>query len=345
MLAAAWASLIAVTASVSLPGTARADCLPSGPNDVTCAPPGTGGFTAGANGLHVTVQSGATASTTTPAAAAITINNTSTLENNGTISGDVNGAGVAATNANTITNNGLITVGDGGTGIFTGDGNTVINNGTISSGASGIGIGVNASNTVYNYGTISTGQSGTAGVQFGSTNNTFFNYGTVRALDGLSIEACGCSATGNTVNNYGTLDGTLQMTPGGSVVNNYGLVTITGDDGSVGSTQHYINGTFNQFAGGILELRVNALGVADSLAAGTFNLAGTLRLAVRPGLYAASNTYSFIVENLTGLPTNTSTFSSIVSSSPFFSVTAIYDTNDPTAWAGLSAQLDRIPFG
>ena len=88
MLAAAWASLIAVTASVSLPGTARADCLPSGPNDVTCAPPGTGGFTAGANGLHVTVQSGATASTTTPAAAAITINNTSTLENNGTISGE-----------------------------------------------------------------------------------------------------------------------------------------------------------------------------------------------------------------------------------------------------------------
>ena len=330
--------------TVSLPDKALADCVLNG-STVTCAPPGTGGFTAASDGLNVTVQSGATASTTTPAAAAITINNTSTLLNDGTISAVNTGAGIAATNFNRITNNGAINVGDNATGIFAGDGNTITNNGTISSTSSGIGIGVNASNTVYNYGTISTGQFGTAGVQFGSTNNTFYNYGTVRALDGTSVEACGCGATGNTVNNYGTLDGTLQMLSGSSVINNYGLITMTGDDGAVGSTQHYVNGTFNQFAGGILELRVNALGVADTLAAGTLNLAGTLRLAVRPGLYGASTTYNFVVENLTGLPTITSTFTSIVSSSPFFAVTPIYDTSNPAAWAGLSTQLDRIPFG
>lgn len=244
----------------------------------------------------------------------------------------------------TVTNTGTINVGDAGTGIIVTDNHRVLNSGTITGGIFALGIVGDAGNVITNTGNIVVGPAGT-GVEFMDRRNTLYNYGTIRALDGISIAACGCGANNNTVYNYGTLDGIIDMSSSGDVVNNHGLITITGDDGTVGSYQHFLNGTFHQFFDGVLELRVNAAGNNDSLAAGTLDLAGTLRLAVRPGLYATSTTLFDLISNLTFNPTNTSTFTSIVSSSPFFTVTPIYDTSDPTAWAVLSAQLDRIPFG
>jgi hypothetical protein len=213
-----WALLTLVALALA-PSPARADCFLNG-STVTCMPPGTGGFVAASDGLDVTVQSGATVSVTGFGSAGIKVNNTSTVTNNGTISGGNVTAGIQGTNGNTIVNNGAISVGDNGPGIFAADNNTITNNGSISVGQGGFGIGINDGNTATNYGTITTGQFGT-GVQFGASNNTLYNYGTIRALDGTSIEACSCGATG-TVNNYGTLDGIIHMTAPGNIITTTG---------------------------------------------------------------------------------------------------------------------------
>jgi uncharacterized protein with beta-barrel porin domain len=323
-------------------GMARADCVQNG-LDVTCAPPGDGGFAAGVgiDGLTVTVEPAATAHSDTFLGATIGVNDNNTVVNNGTITGTAGVAGIQAGFNNSITNNGTISTGIGGAGIVIVDGNTVTNNGSIAVAETGIGIVVDSQNTVVNYGSITTGMFG-IGVQFGADQNTFTNYGTVRALGGTSVEACPCLGTDNVVNNYGTLDGTLDLFAADNVVNNYGLITITNDDATpVGTAFHLVTGTFNQSPSGILELRVTPDGFNDFLVAERLNLAGTLRAAVRPGLYPDTTIYDVVGVSVPA----TTTFDRFVATSPFFSVTPIYDSGDPTAYTDLSIQLTRIPFG
>ena len=127
MLAAAWASLIAVTASVSLPGTARADCFLNG-STITCLPPGTGGYqNSTGDDFTLNVQSGATA--VDNGLAAIVLRDRNSITNNGTLSAGDNAAGIYVNDGNTILNNGTITAGANGAGVSGGDRNAVTNTG------------------------------------------------------------------------------------------------------------------------------------------------------------------------------------------------------------------------
>ncbi len=268
----------------------------------------------------------------------------------------------------TILNSGSITVGTAGLGIrAAGDGTTLNNTGTISVGAGGTGIqvttpisGTNVTGpAVTNSGTVIAGTGGT-GVNF-VDNGSLINTGTIRAYGdgsgstGYSIFTCSCTTT--TITNSGTLDGKVQAEGPSTTFVNSGLITITDTNAvqpigpfnfNISDFAHGGGSTFTQTATGILSLRVMPGSPApiDSLLGDTITLAGTLRVAIQPGLYA-NRTITDTAVSLTGSGASriVTTFNSFVATSAFFTVTPIYDTGDATSYTAMSLQLDRIAFG
>ena len=409
MLAAAWASLIAVTASVSLPGTARADCFLNG-STITCLPPGTGGYqNSTGDDFTLNVQSGATA--VDNGLAAIVLRDRNSITNNGTLSAGDNAAGIYVNDGNTILNNGTITAGANGAGVSGGDRNAVTNTGhiTVGDGFSGYGIAVGIDSTVVNSGTISVGQGATAiaadanaslptansitnsgsiivgdsgigilttdnhrvlntgtitvgaagiGVRFSGDGNILNNYGTVRVTgSGVTVDSCNCT-TGNAFNNMsgGTLDGRLSIDGTGNSLINYGLLTVTDAATPLGYPTFLLantnlagaGNTFTQTSTGTLALRMDNTGLIDNLSADVIVPGGTVKIVIQPQLYS-SQTLSGTAIGLTVYGTSLGNirapFEHYVSSSPFFTVTPLYDSSDPTNYQAINFQLDRIPFG
>jgi hypothetical protein len=199
-LAVAVASLCLLRAS-----PARADCTQT-LTTVTCAPPGTNGFDAGAqDDLNVTVVSGATV--VDNGAQGILINNISTVTNNGTISVINNGsAGIVAIGNNNIISNAGTIGGDAtvdlATGIVVGDGvsgsATIINGASASialDGADAVGIFVQSGATAHigNFGLIQANGDSGSGL-FIDGIATVANSGTIVAngAGGTAVFVCSC---------------------------------------------------------------------------------------------------------------------------------------------------------
>ncbi|MBS0534541.1 MAG: autotransporter domain-containing protein [Proteobacteria bacterium] len=269
----------------------------------------------------------------------------------------------------TIVNSGSITVGTAGLGIrAAGDGTTLNNSGTISVGAGGTGIQITFPTTgtnvtgpaVTNSGTVIAGTGGT-GVNF-VDNGSLINTGSIRAYgDGSGSTGYGiftCSCTTTVITNSGTLDGKIQAEGPSTTFVNSGLIAISDTNAvqpigpfnfNISDFGHAGGGSFTQTASGILSMRVMpgaTTAPIDSLLADTIVLAGTLRVALQPGLYA-SRTITDTAVSLTnsGASRITTTFNSFLVNSPFFTVTPIYDTGDATSYTAMSLQLDRTGFG
>jgi len=261
----------------------------------------------------------------------------------------------------TVTNTGTINVGDAGAGIIVTDNHRVLNSGTITGGIFALGIVGDAGNVVTNTGNIVVGPAGT-GVEFMDRGNTLYNYGTIKTTGGaFSIEACGCAAVNNAFNNMkgGTLDGYISVDGANNTVTNSGLITITDPVTPLIGFPTYLianlggtgaGNSFVQTATGTLALRMDNTGLIDNLSADAITPGGTVKIVIQPQLYQAQ-TFSGTAIDLTpyGVLTLGNTinapFANYTSSSLFFAVTPIYDTNDPTNYQALSFQLDRIPFG
>jgi outer membrane autotransporter protein len=278
--------------------------------------------------------------------------NPNVITNNGTItvgaSPGTQGVGISAGSNATVTNNSTINVGADGVGIQgSGGTNTIVNNGSIVVGptltvySAGIDLSSNfaGGNTVVNNGGITAGDGG-VGIVAGDSNTITNNGKVIVGANGNSIGSCALClpATNDVVVNNGRLDGKVALTASGGAANtldNFGLITITNAGTAVGAN-HLIDGTFNQFSGGVLGLRVNAAGASDTLSATTANLGGTLRAVVQAGLYGNSTTYLGVVNATDPIGT---TFASVSSSSVFFNVTASYK---PTS---VDLTLTRFAFG
>ena len=278
------------------------------------------------------------------------------IVNNGTIrtGSSVNGlsAAIGAGFRNTVINNGALIVGDDAVGIVgVGPHATIVNNGTIVAGArvfnlgndysAGIDLTYASDNRVFNNGKITVGAFG-VGINTGDSNFIVNNGSVVAGANGVSIGTCGCvPSTNNFVLNRGTLDGQVNLDSGGGPGNTFingGLITIT-DPGTPVGANHIIDGAFTQLATGELDLRVNAVGVSDTLSNGsgglTANLGGKLGAVVQPGLYADTTTYLRVVSATNPIAT---TFNTVSSSSIFFNANAVYNPSS------VDLTLTRIPF-
>jgi len=222
---------------------AAADC--TGTTVVTCASPGTGGFVAATDGVAITVLPGATV--IDDGTQAISINNSSSVANGGTIKAITdNSSGILVNgNNNTIVNNGAITA----SGVQTiavnvqGTGNTVLNSGTITaSGGPSLGIlSNNGGNQITNAGTIIvSGFSDPADLSVGIvsfTGDVVTNSGTilVTSADAVGIDALNGQPT--TINTGTIIASGAQsfgiQTGGDAVAVNSGLIVASGA-GAVG---------------------------------------------------------------------------------------------------------------
>lgn len=287
------------------------------------------------------------------------------LINNGTIASDIfhsvgidlQGSGNVVTNAgaitltgsssnginafsysNTILNSGTIAVGNGSTstndtGVFLYNNNTLTNTGSINAvGVNSEGVDVSGNgNTIINSGIIR----GATALAIIGQNETILNNGTIAGSSG------GGSILGlmvqSSLTNNGTIDGRLFVNDffNTNTFTNAGLVTITDPNTPVGSS-HLFQGTFNQTATGVLALRVNASGAADTFTTTTANLGGTLRAVVQPGTYASTTFYSgvFTAAN----PLN-GRFDQVTTSSAFYNAVATYNS------ATVDLTLTRSGFG
>jgi outer membrane autotransporter protein len=169
---------------------------------------------------------------------------------------------------------------------------------------------------------------------------------------GFSLQGCICVLNTN-VNNMpgGTLDGKIDIVGGNNTVTNAGLITITNAGTTIGPGAYVIQqnagpaNTYVQTSTGTLALRMNNTGVVDQLVADALNLTGTLRIVILQQLYPNVLTSANTAVQVTpGQPPSTTTFSSFVASSPFFTVTPIY-TGTPNSFTAIDIQLGRIPFG
>lgn len=288
----------------------------------------------------------------------------STVANNGTISSSsFNSVGLSlGTDGSGSTNAGTITLtGSSSYGIVSnGKNNTVLNSGVVTVGNSAsindIGVALYLNNTFTNSGTVNALGSNSIGVHVSSDGNTIVNNGVIRGSLGLSIvgmnetivnngTVAGSSAGGSIVSlmvqssltNNGTIDGRLLVNDpfNTNTFTNAGLVTITDPSTPVG-TAHLFQGTFTQTATGVLALRVNAAGAADTFTTTTANLGGTLRAVVQPGTYASTTLYSgvFTATN----PLN-GRFDQVTTSSAFYSAVATYNSTT------VDLTLTRAGFG
>ncbi|MBV8840957.1 MAG: autotransporter domain-containing protein [Alphaproteobacteria bacterium] len=307
-----------------------------------------------------------------------------TVVNNGAITTGANSLGIIAANANTVTNNGTIKLGPadatpGGSdaqGVtVTGSGNTVVNNGAITVGdavthrVAGI-IDTGGANTITNNGTITVGAAiinvaaAATGVELAG-GTTFINNGTITVGAGAigiyigpnpgttvvnngSVVA-GANGTalfsfGSTINNSGKVDGIVFVA---GPLNNSGLITITNPGTPLAVSNFDIFGPFTQTASGILALRVNNAGAADTLTAkkvnGTANLDGTLRAVLQPGLYAAVTQYSGVVTATNPITTR---FAQAQAFAPGGAAPLVFFTLTPTYNSkSVDLTLNRIGFG
>jgi len=218
--------------------------------------------------------------------------------------------------------------GAGGAGP-TGSAVTINNFGSIQAAGNGVRVTVTVANSpiqINNSGFLS---GATFGVfAFGATSIGIANSGTIiTGANGRSIQ----TNDNATINNTGTIDGTLAMFGSGNLLTNSGLITITNAGTPVGAV-HQVNGTFTQTGAGTLALRVDPAGGHDTLkVTGTANLGGTLGAALQAGAYAANTSYLGVVTATNPIATQ---FGSAVAfapgtttPSPFFTVTAIYKPN------------------
>ncbi len=233
------------TDGVDMPSSGQAVVCDTGtPNPSTT----TVTSTTGSTGVSITVQSGATVSTT---ARAIGLNgNASSVLNQGAIrTSGFNAFGIASTgNGNTLTNAGTIsTTGASGHGLSaTGSNSTLINSGTIAvsgAGASGIrSTETTAATTITNSGSIVASGAPRAGVP---ANGVSLFAGTFQNLAGgtvSSTQAFGVSGGdgGVTVQNAGTITGgngtAIQLGNGNNVIQvtggqiNGAIVSGSGND-------------------------------------------------------------------------------------------------------------------
>lgn len=261
-------SVVAIVVGLGLSATsARADCQPDAAvsgQTVTCSGTDANGFAAGGGvtNLTVNVQTGATVNDN--GTAAINVNDTNVVTNNGTVSAASGLTGINGGNFNTVTNNGAVTVIDNGLGISMLNNNTIANNGTITTGDDGLAISIQDNNVVTNGGALSVSISGT-GI-FGGLNNTITNTasGTITGLN----NAIGIYVFGNTtVTNAGVitvgaaagLSGGILAINDGNTVTNTATGTISVGQGAIGifaqgNTETVANaGTINaaRFGGGI----------------------------------------------------------------------------------------------
>lgn len=290
------------------------------------------------------------------------------VSNSGSISGTTNtGVGIDVLGANnTVTNSGSITMtGTGSTGIAgNGIGNTILNSGTITigsaTGTNGQGVFLMTSNTFTNSGTISAAGNSSVGLSIWDAGNIVTNSGTIVAsgLNGIAVGIVGAGnalvnngtikgagdnqvlfsfgTTGNIIVNNGTIDGTMLVMGNGNSLTNNGLVTISAatllSPGDIS-----FGGTFTQSAQGTLALRVDSAGNRDGLyASDAAQLGGTFRAVVQAGLYQITTTYTNVVQT-TGAVTGQ--FSSVTSSSAFFTASATYNAST------VDVTLTRQSFG
>ena len=277
-----------VTALAGLaPAPARADCLPSGPNAVTCAPPGTGGYVATSDGVTVTVQPGATVND--DGTQGISLNNTSAVTNNGT----VNAASAFSTgivlsgtgNTVTIGTTGVIAVtGDYATGINSNGANQITNNGTIY--VSGL-----SDSSTHSVGIAS-------GPNVGGVNDTITNNGTVWVTVDNAIGIFGFNGQPTIFNT-----GMVNVTAGGigiwagadATLTNTGTVTASGTGAygvefdSNGAGTFTNSGTVSATGGNAEALHIRGLGAFNPI--GIINN-GTLQ-ATGAGSYALRSQSAF----------------------------------------------------
>ncbi|HTJ02638.1 MAG TPA: autotransporter outer membrane beta-barrel domain-containing protein, partial [Methylovirgula sp.] len=168
---------------------------------------------------------------------------------------------------------------------------------------------------------------------------------------GLALEICNC-ATGTLAENKsgGLIDGYISVDGAGNTLRNSGLIQVTGSTLQGYPTFLIINqtgigagNTFEQTSTGTLALRMDNTGLIDNLTANTIVPGGTVKIVILPQLYP-SQTISGTAINALG-PAITAPFAHYVSSSPFFAVTPLYDSGDPTSYQYINFQVDRIPFG
>ncbi|MET4044622.1 uncharacterized protein with beta-barrel porin domain [Bradyrhizobium sp. RT6a] len=206
-LAVVASSVVGVVLSLGLSAIpAQADCAPdpaASGQTVTCSGTDADGFVAGGGVTNLTVNVLTGASVNDNGTAAINVNDTNVITNDGTVSAGSGLTGINGGNSNTVTNNGAITVLDNGLGISALDHNIIINAGTVTTGDHGSAISVGNNNSVSNSGALSIGTSG-AGI-FAVQSNTITNAatGTITGLDdSIGIYA---SFGGTTVTNAGAI--------------------------------------------------------------------------------------------------------------------------------------------
>jgi outer membrane autotransporter protein len=251
-----WAGALGLLPAL-VSGAAAAACAPNttpatGQN-VTCTGTTTTGSVAavaGSQNVTITVAPGATFSTN--ATRAFSVEDASTITNNGTIrvtggTGAQRGAMVGFGDGNTLVNNGAIVAsGVGLRGISapnTGSTRTtIVNSGTITtSGTSGHGIAINGpGNTITNTGTIDVSGTDAKGVflQGGSpTENVLLNSGTIHARGASSNGIAGADGVHVNTTNANGFFARVENLPGGSIIadHSYALRGQNGNDTFINS--------------------------------------------------------------------------------------------------------------
>lgn len=264
----------------------------------------------------------------------------SRIINNGTIvnTGSFDNVGIYVDSTNVVDNFGTVKVGDSSSGIRTGV-NTINNYGWIIAGNNASGIRSDSilyqqplGNTITNSGTILVGNSSN-GI-LASWRDTVTNAGLIKVgVDGYSI-AGGSSVV---VQNYGILDGRVNLLNGSNVLTNNGLITITNGNTAIGS-QHFIDGNFIQTANGTLALRVNPSTNDVITVTGTATLAGAVQAIFASGsyiskqytiLHSAGLSGTFSTLSTTNLPANFNTNLSYTTTDALLNLTAILGQQSP----------------
>jgi outer membrane autotransporter protein len=238
----------------------------------------------------------------------------------------------------TINNSGTIRVAGGafgGDGVEVGFSSKLTNTGTIITDSDyGSGVNLVGSATVTNNGLIGATGATAAGIYINGANNSVVNNGTIQGV-GWSLASFG--ATGNSIINNGTLDGQISLEGSSNSLTNAGLITITHAGTALAAGDFFVGGTFTQTAQGTLALRVDNTGLHDGLSAtGHVALDGTLRVALQPGLYQSTTTYTDIVESNTGV---SGQFANVTTGLAFFNAVATYNA------MSVDLTLNRYGFG
>lgn len=243
--------------------TAQAQCLPdpaSSGQTVTCSGVDANGFAAGGgvNNLTVRIQPGALVNDN--GSASITVNDSSSVTNAGTLAPATGLTGISAGSLNTITNNSSIVAVDG-VGILAVNSNSIANNGVINAsgpGGGGAAISAGDNNTIANSGVLSAGAGG-AGI-FAGINNTITNAAAASITVGDDARGIYLAGGNNRVTNAGaiTAGNTTGFLPAA------GILAIN-DDNTIGN-----------IAGGTISVGQNATGIFTQGDRSTVANAGTI---------------------------------------------------------------------